>query len=181
MKLFVRLATLLAIACLPALTASAQKPVASKTVANKSLPRAQGIIEFVKPWTYTDVQITGSSHDESLPILLPNLGKWLVEEIAQNLPAGTTLKIRILDIDDAGHIVPGRTGQRLRIVTRDFPAVVSFEYVYSDANGRVLKAGPWRFTNFANRPGATFDTNLGAMPTVKDGFDRWIHQTFVAR
>lgn len=181
MKLFIRLAALLAIACLPALSASAQKPAAAKTVANKALPRAQGIVEFVKPWNFTDVRITGTSAQDSLPILLPNLGQWLVQEIAELLPPGTTLKIRITDIDDAGHIVPGRTGQQLRVVDRNFPAIVSFDYVWTDVNGRVLKSGPWRFTNFANRPGATFDANLGAMPTVKDGFDRWIRQTFIAR
>ena len=180
MKIITRFALVLALALVPALSANAQK-TKSKTVVTKPLGRAEGVIEFVKPWTFTDVQITGASSQDSLPVLLPDLGKWLVHEIADLLPAGTTLKIRITNIDDAGHMVPSRTGIRTRIVTQDYPAVAEFDYVYTDANNRVLKSGHWQFTNFPNRPGATFDSNLGAMPTVKDGFDRWIRQTFVAR
>ena len=181
MNITSRLALVLAVALVPALSAHAQKPAATKAVIHQPLLRAHGVIEFVKPWTYTDVQNTGSSAQDSLPVLLPDLGKWLVHEIADLLPAGTTLKIRILNIDDAGHLVPSRTGTRIRVIDRDYPAVVDFDYVYTDVNNRVLKSGHWRFTNFPNRAGATFDSNLGAMPTVKDGFERWLRQSFVAR
>lgn len=181
MTIMPRLAFVLAVALVPALSAHAQKPAPTKAVVNKPLGRAQGVIEFVKPWTYSDVQITGMSQQDSLPVLLPDLGRWLVQEVADLLPVGTTLKIRINNIDDAGHMVPSRTGIRTRIVDRDYPAIVDFDYVYTDASNRVLKSGHWRFTNFSHRPGATFDSNLGAMPTVKDGFERWLRQTFVAR
>lgn len=180
MKSNLRLALALAVALVPGLSANAQMP-ASKTVVSNSLLRAQAVVEFVKPWTFTDVQITGTSSQASLPVLLPDLGKWLVQEVGDMLPAGTTLKIRITNIDDAGHMVPSRTGTRVRVVDQGTPAVVAFDFVYTDANNRVLKSGPVQFTNFAHRVGATPDSLLGAMPTVKDGFDVWLRRTFVAR
>src|SRR5471030_884989 len=105
MKNMSRLALVFAVALVPAFSVHAQKPAPTKVVVNKPLGRAQGVIQFVKPWNFTDVQITGMSQQDSLPVLLPDLGRWLVQEVADLLPAGTTLKIRILNIDDAGHMV----------------------------------------------------------------------------
>ena len=85
MKTITRFALVLALALVPALSANAQRTKSTKAVVSKPLGHAEGVIEFVKPWTYTDVQITGSSSQDSLPVLLPNLGKWLVQEIADLL------------------------------------------------------------------------------------------------
>lgn len=133
------------------------------------------VVEFIHPERYVDVQQSSTSREMSLEILLPDLRKFLVEQGESILPAGSALRLRITEIDDAGHI-SFHPRREVRVVTPAYPARIEFTWELRDARGGVRR-GSERLVQRAGEVGERPEF-LGGMPTVKYALQQWMRGNF---
>jgi hypothetical protein len=84
-------------------------------------------VKFVAPEKFTDLQLGGQSPEASRPIVLARFQSVIEQEAARRLPAGSTLEVRIIDVDQAGWIPPGNL-YGYRVITDSRPARIELEY-----------------------------------------------------
>ncbi|MBS0657912.1 MAG: DUF3016 domain-containing protein [Verrucomicrobia bacterium] len=130
-------------------------------------------VEFVRPDRFVDVQQSGTSREMSRDVLLPDLRRFVQQEAQRFLPPGTSLKIFITEIDDAGHI-SFNPRRELRVVSQAYPARVEFNWELRDARGQVTR-GRERLVQRSGEAGERPEF-LGAMPTVKFALQQWLRQ-----
>ena len=87
----------------------------------------RAMVEFVAPEKFTDLQLGGQSPEASRPIVMARLQSVIEREATRRLPAGSTLEVRITDVDQAGWIPPGNLFG-YRVITDSRPARIELEY-----------------------------------------------------
>lgn len=101
-------------------------------------------VEWVNPKKFTDLSDRMTSSEKFRTHAIKSFEKHFTK-LAQNLPEGQSLKLKITDVDLAGRIEPGsfsglvNTTDNIRIMRNlDIPRI-KFEYALMDASGAVIK------------------------------------------
>ena len=122
------------------------------------------------PEQFADFKASGPFGTQEREAMMAEIRQFVGEEAARSIPAGRTLEVRILNIDDAGTIAPA--GQLVR-VSRDLsPAVVDLEYSLRDG-GREVASGKEFVTGLA-APISRTTNQRETMPAIKDALRRWV-------
>jgi hypothetical protein len=138
--------------------------------------QAAGVVEvkFVEPERYTDAGLGGYEIDSTTRALGAHF-KWL----AGHLPDGQTVKVDVLDIDLAGNVRHGRTGD-IRVL-RGGVDIPRFTLRYQWLQGeRVLAAGEDKISelNYMDMPRRGESRNN--LPYEERLLTRWFDGRFVA-
>jgi hypothetical protein len=131
-------------------------------------------VEFIHPEKYSDIKSRDIPEERVREIVLPDLQRYIEKQARVYLPAGQQLTLRITDIDDAGWVNPVGAFSH-RTVRSHQPGRVDFEYVLSDAGGRVVSEGretlsdlPW------DRTDRSFENEQ--LPLIKQMLRNWIRE-----
>jgi hypothetical protein len=125
----VALVALVAVGCAPVI---ARPPTGSRIS-----------VEFVDPQRFTDVKDAAMRSQAGAEAILRELERFIRETGDADLPAGTTLAVRVTDIDLAGDFEPWRGPQfeRVRFMREIYWPRIDLEFRLTDAGGRVVKEG----------------------------------------
>ena len=127
-------------------------------------------VTFVNPEQFADFKASGPFGTQEREAMMADIRKFVEAEAARALPAGRSLEVRILDINDAGTIRPA--GQLVR-VSRDLsPAMVDLEYSLKDG-GREVASGKEFVTGLA-APISHTTSQRETLPAIKDALRRWV-------
>lgn len=127
-------------------------------------------VTFVHPQQFADFKASGPFGTQEREAMMADIRQFVEAEAARAIPAGRSLEVRILDINDAGTIRPA--GQLVR-VSRDLsPAVVDLEYSLKDG-GREVASGKVFVTGLA-APVSHTTSQRETLPAVKDALRRWV-------
>ena len=127
-------------------------------------------VTFVHPEQFADFKASGPFGTQEREAMMADIRKFVEAEAARALPAGRSLEVRILDINDAGTIRPA--GQLVR-VSRDLsPAMVDLEYSLKDS-GREVASGKEFVTGLA-APISHTTSQRETLPAIKDAIRRWV-------
>jgi hypothetical protein len=106
-----------------------------------STPRV--LVVFVEPERFTDVKNAARGSEKGTAALLDELAGFMREIGERDVPAGTSLELRVTDIDLAGEFEPWRGPQfeRTRFMRDVYAPRIDLEFRLKDAEGRVVRAG----------------------------------------
>jgi len=114
--------------------------------ASQSLAKAEVEIVWENPKEYRDVQPTSQSRSRFREQTFKHLDKY-INELAEELPEGQTLSMKVTNLDLAGSVWPasfvgfGHSSSDVRLVKSiDIPRM-EFSYVLTDATGTALQEG----------------------------------------
>ena len=127
-------------------------------------------VTFVNPEQFSDFKGSGHLGKLERESMMADLKQFIEGEAARSIPAGRSLELRILDIDDAGTT---RAAQREVRVSRDLsPAVVNFEFTLREG-GKEIASGKEFVAGLAAPVGRTTKQEEN-MPAIKDALRRWV-------
>lgn len=140
-------------------------------------------IEFIEPEKFTDIRPSNQSRAHFTKQVLTQFSEYF-DEIAQKLPDGQVLDVKVTDIDLAGDTRSPRFSlssmlSEVRVVEHIFFPRLEFEYEVKDKNGEVLQAQAVSIKdmNFMNRN--LISHNRNRFPYEKRLLDDWYRDTFV--
>lgn len=140
-------------------------------------------IEFIEPEKFTDIRPSNQSRAHFTKQVLTQFSEYF-NEIAQKLPDGQVLDVKVTDIDLAGDTRSPRFSlssmlSEVRVIEHIFFPRLEFEYQLKDSEGRVLKteAVSIKDMNFMNRSVARH--NRDRFPYEKHLLNEWYRDTFV--
>lgn len=112
----------------------------------------------------TDIRLSHSSEDRSLPVVLDELRDGLTRSAKRYLGEGATLDIHFTDIDLAGEFEPWRSGAQydVRWVKEIYLPRLEFTYKITGADGKVVAEGEetLRDTAFMMRANTSLDRKI---------------------
>lgn len=127
---------------------------------------------------FTDIE----SGDENRTRFRQRIAEGFEEIFQQNveqLPSDQTLKVTVTNVDLAGHVDMSGT-ERLRIVQRGHPPMVSFSYELLDADGNSLASGEERLRGRSAGSSAS-RTQRGSQSLLtheREMLNDWFRDTF---
>lgn len=135
--------------------------------------RADVNVQFVEAERFSDVPFSPVERERVLKQLSAHLAK-----LGQQLPAGQTLKVEVLDVDLAGRMYPRRGGDEIRVMNggADWPRL-HLRYTL-EAGGQLLRSGDDELSNMnyqdrLNRYGAD-----DALRYERQMLDEWFAKRF---
>jgi hypothetical protein len=136
--------TFLATLCLGSLLAWG----CQSTGARQAVDTSAVSVTFVHPENFTDLKDSLAGSERGRERYADLLGSALREAAATRIPAGTTLEIRITDVDLAGDYLPSaRTGYDIRVIKPLYAPKADLAFTLKDASGKVLKEGERHLIN----------------------------------
>jgi len=133
-------------------------------------------VTFVNPDQYSDFRGSGHLGKLDRESLMTELTQFVEQEAARSLPAGRTLELRILDINDAGTMSSAQ--QEVRVSRDSSPATVDLEYTLREGD-KTIASGKEYVTGLA-APVGRLSRHEETMPAVKNALGRWV-QTMGSR
>jgi hypothetical protein len=140
-------------------------------------------IEFIEPKNFTDIRPSNQSRAHFTKQVLTQFSEYF-DEIAQKLPDGQVLDVKVTDIDLAGDTRSARFSfssmlDEVRVVEHIFFPRLEFEYELKDSEGLILQAQAVSIKdmNFLNRN--VISHNRNRFPYEKRLLDEWYRDTFV--
>jgi len=132
-------------------------------------------VSYVAPDKFADVPYAAAEREDTLRVLNQHFNK-----LGNTLAPGQDLRIEVLDVDLAGHLVPSASqGGDLRVLGdlgADAPRI-SLRYSM-EQNGQVIKSGEVRLSDVNYlRHRARYSDNE-ALRHEKAMIDQWFGQTF---
>lgn len=118
--------------------------VSSTSFAAEEADRVE--ITWEEPKSYTDIRPSNESRKGFRDRVFHNIEEHM-EELAEDLPEGYTLKMTVTDVDLAGQVWPNRfvgvgraAAADVRVVDRLFIPRMEFSYSLADAQGNEVKS-----------------------------------------
>ncbi|MBT1450357.1 DUF3016 domain-containing protein [Glaciecola sp. XM2] len=140
-------------------------------------------IEFIEPKKYTDIRPSNQSRSRFTKQVTRDFEAYF-SELAEQLPDGQSLNIKVTDIDLAGDTLSARFPitsllSEVRVIEDIFFPSMDFEYELKNANGDVVQSDivELKDMNFMNRSGRI--QGRDAFPYEKHMIDRWFSETFL--
>jgi len=133
-------------------------------------------VTFVNPDQFSDFRGSGHLGTLARDSLMADLRQFVEQEAARSIPAGRTLELRILDINDAG--TTSSLQREVRVSRDSSPATVDFEYTLREGD-KTIASGKEYVTGLAAPVGRTSRQDE-TMPAVKNALGRWV-QTMGSR
>jgi hypothetical protein len=134
-------------------------------------------VNFVKPENYPDMPFSPVDRDA----VLKDIGDYFTK-LGKNLPAGTDLRIDVLDLDLAGRIEPSRRGTHdLRIVRggADWPRMTLHFSV--EADGKVVNSGDANLQDMDYQFRGKRLSDSDPLRYEKRMIDDWFYKTIAPR
>lgn len=150
---------------------------------SQSMAKAEVEIVWENPKEYRDVQPTAQSRARFREQTFNNLEKY-INELAEDLPEGQTLSMKVTNLDLAGAVWPasfvgfGHSSSDIRLVKSiDIPRM-AFSYVLTDASGIALQEGDVNIKdmNFQHRHNPFF--NSETLRYEKNMLRQWFKDEF---
>jgi Protein of unknown function (DUF3016) len=116
-------------------------------------PVAPVTIQFVNPAKFTDFEFRRRDANYTASLFAGNVKDELTPLMRQKYPHGSLL-LRFTDIDLAGRYSSARG---VRVMTVGHPARMSFDFLLTGANGKVLAKGSTRLTDNSNPSSGRYD------------------------
>jgi hypothetical protein len=110
-------------------------------------------VQFVNPAKFTDFQIRGRDANYTAGLFANSIKDDLRPVMNQKYP-NSSLLLRFTDIDLAGRY---STARNTRIVSEGHPARMSFDFVLTDAGGKVLAKGSTRLNDTSSPTSGRYD------------------------
>jgi len=137
--------------------------LASAIVATTGLSAVNVVVDWHQPGNYTDLGT--HFHDETnLAAFKKELEPYITRIANDHLPDGSTLELKITNVDLAGEFEPWRLNSDARIVRSVYPPRMSLEYSVHDVRGELIDSGKAEIVN------PTFDFNIGQRFLSQDNF-----------
>ena len=151
--------------------------VAGGLLLASTVASADVTVTFVKPENYPDMPFSPVDRDA----VLKQIGDYFTK-LGTNLPAGTDLRIDVLDLDLAGRIEPARRGaQDLRIMRggADWPRM-TLRYTV-ETGGTVVNSGTAELSDMDYQFRANRLSSGDALRYEKQMIDDWYYKTIAPR
>lgn len=142
-------------------------------------------VTWQEPESYRDIRAAEESQNRFQARVFDDLEKHFAL-LAKRLPEDQKLSITVTDLDLAGEVTPENIGGSLRLVrvvrSADFPSI-TFSYVLTDAEGRVVSEGNERLRG-RDLPGQgrpvmrSATSQLDALAYERAMLDRWFRFRF---
>jgi hypothetical protein len=110
-------------------------------------------VQFVNPGQFADFQIQGRDVNYTAGRFANSVNEELTPLMKSKYPNGS-LVLRFTDVDLAGRY---STAKNVRIIREGHPARMAFDFVLSDANGKVLAKGSTRLTDNSSLASNRYD------------------------
>lgn len=136
-------------------------------------------VGWKSPDAYRDIRVNDMSPERSLNLIRERLGAHIDEQAQRYIPEGSTLRIRVVDLDLAGEIEPwwGPQFDSVRIIRSIYPPSIELEYTLEDGEGRTLKEGRERITDL-NFDFGVNRRSLDRFEYEKEMLSSWLRRTF---
>jgi hypothetical protein len=113
------------------------------TVTDAQSAGATATVRFVNPAKFTDFKLRGRDANYTAQVFTNSVSDELTPILRQKYP-NATLLLRFTDIDLAGRYSVARDA---RIIGEGHPARMSFDFLLTDSNGKVLAKGSTRLVD----------------------------------
>lgn len=130
---------------------------AARRVTDPDAPRALAEegrvqVEWNDPNQFRELKFSHNRFEASRGDWVRQLAKWIRKRAEPRLPEGTSLQVRLLDIERAGEYEPGRYfggsgGEWVRVLRDVYPPRIELEFRLLDAQGQVLQQGQRKLTD----------------------------------
>jgi hypothetical protein len=130
---------------------------ATRRVTDPDAPRALAEegrvqVEWNDPNQFHEIKFSHNRFEASRGDWVRTLAKWIRKRAEPRLAAGTSLQVRLLDIERAGEYEPGRYfggtgGEWVRILRDVYPPRIELEFRVLDDQGQVLQQGQRKLTD----------------------------------
>ena len=116
--------------------------------ASQAVPSSSVRIEFVNPYSFTDIRIHGYNEAKSAKLFADEMTAALSPIVAKAAP-GCTLVLQFTDIDLGGRYEPWKGPQKnnIRYERQWLPLRMTFNYTLRDSRGKVLTQGTKSLTD----------------------------------
>ena len=151
--------------------------------ASQSLAKAEVEIVWENPKKFTDVKSANESRSKFREHTFAQLEKY-INELAEELPEGQTLSMKVTDLDLAGQVWPasfvglGHSGGDVRLVKSiDIPRM-EFSYTLTDTDGSIIQQADVNIKdmNFQHRHNPFFDSE--SLRYEKNMLKSWFKDEF---
>lgn len=132
-------------------------------------------VSYRQPERFVDAGETPLERDANLRVLAGQLQSLA----AQNLPAGQSLQVELLDVDLAGHVRHGARGDLRVLRDNHDSARIQLRYTLV-SGGRTLRSGEAALSDLASRRSAGLDTARGPLGREKTLLADWFTTEFGA-
>lgn len=150
-----------------------------------SVSAQQVEVEWLEPDSYRDIEAAQEGKERFRTRLFEALESNFQALGERHLQEGTTLKLKVTDLDLAGQVMLEEVGTEMRTVRRvrdsEYPRI-SFSYELTDESGSVMKSGEERLTGTLpgqgrlHRASRREGTDLVQHETAM--MERWFRNTF---
>ena len=135
-------------------------------------------VQFVNPGKFTDFQVRGRDANYTASLFGDNLKDELRPVMKQKY-ANCSLLLRFTDIDLAGRY---STARNARVMTTAHPARMSFDFLLTDASGKVLAKGSTRLTDNSNPSSGRYDPRRSQLFYYeRRALNRWLRTLSTSR
>ena len=146
-------------------------PMAAATVAPVT-------VQFVNPGKFTDFQVRGRDANYTASLFGGNVKDELTPVMKQKYP-NCSLLLRFTDIDLAGRYL---TTRNARVMPAAHPARMSFDFLLTDATGKVLAKGSTRLTDNSNPSSGRYDPRRSQLFYYeRRALNRWLRTLSTSR
>ena len=168
---------------LVALTSATVADARLRTVVDPQAPRtlASNVDNPVKvSWTdpaqFSDIRYSRNRSEAERGTWVSDLARYFQKSAAHRLPAGQQMQITITDIKRAGDYEPwhGPQMEDVRIVKDIYPPQLSFSWVRTDTDGRVIDQGQKKLVDTAFLMNSTTFNDSDPLRYEKRMIDDWV-------
>ena len=142
-------------------------------VAGPALAAGSAEVRYQQPERFVDAGDTPRERDANLRLLADQLQSLA----AQNLPAGQSLQVELLDVDLAGYVRHSSRGD-LRVVRDNHDSARIWLRYTLASGGQTLRSGDAALSDLASRRSAGLDTARGPLGREKTLLADWFTREF---
>jgi hypothetical protein len=156
-----------------------------RTVTDPNAPRALPAegpvsVSWTDPNQFTEIKYSGNRFEAQQGNWVADLAEYFRDTIAKQLPSGDKVSIQITNIKRAGQYEAGRgpASNDIRVVKDLYPPRISFNYVWTDASGKVVAQGEQKLVDTAFLMGDTTPGDTDPLRYEKRMIDDWTRKQF---
>lgn len=134
-------------------------------------------VEWVAPENYRDAYANSSKSEKSQQMALDDFQSFIIKEASPFVKEGEDLKISVTQLDMTGEFEPWvQNRENVRMMKSPYFGKITFNYVLTNADGKVIKEGEEDLTNQMLNSIDMRDKD--AMdPYLRDSLRNWMRST----
>jgi hypothetical protein len=134
-------------------------------------------VEWVAPENYRDAYASSSKSDKSRQMALDDFQSFIIAEASPLIKESDNLKISVTQLDMTGEFEPWvQNRENVRMMKSPYFGKITFNYVLTGADGKVIKEGEENLTNQMLTPIDIRDKDE-MDPYLRDSLRSWMRST----